>query len=141
MESTTASVYKPPTLDGTNYSVWKVKMRNYIKSIDERAWRAVLLRWTSPMEIGLGGDYVPKDELTWTNDELTVANYNSKALHAITSAVDITMFKLIQNFTAAKDAWDALQSHCEGNISVKQTKLRLLTTRFENLRMGEDLRT
>ena len=48
------------------------------------------------------------------------------------------MFKIIQNCTTAKQAWDLLQNHCEGDNSVKQTKLRMLWSQFENLRMTED---
>lgn len=62
-------------------------------------------------------------EINWSNDELTVASYNSKALHAISEAIDVNLFKIISNCTAAKDAWEALQMHCEGPASVKLTKL------------------
>ena len=32
----------PPLLDETNYGYWKVRIRAFIKSTDEKAWRLVL---------------------------------------------------------------------------------------------------
>ena len=36
------STSHPPLLDGRNYGFWKARMRAFIKSIDEKAWRSVL---------------------------------------------------------------------------------------------------
>ena len=152
---------RPPTLDGTNYAVWKTKMRQYIKSIDERAWRCVLTPWSIPMTekdddsvevVESSTDatdptkaakkkpkiLVPKDEATWTTDELNASNYNSKALYAISQYVDPNMYALIQNCETAKDAWDILLARCEGSASVKKARLRILMNEFEALRMDED---
>ncbi|KAL8528619.1 hypothetical protein ACS0TY_006169 [Phlomoides rotata] len=48
MEYAITHSLKPPILDETNYPYWKQKMRMFIKSIDERAWRSVLAGWTPP---------------------------------------------------------------------------------------------
>ncbi|XP_073122032.1 uncharacterized protein [Henckelia pumila] len=48
------------------------------------------------------------------------------------------MFGLIADCTVAKDAWEALQEHCEETDSVRRTRLRFLNTKFENLRMDEN---
>ncbi|CAM8880498.1 unnamed protein product [Rhodiola kirilowii] len=46
------STTRPPLLDGSNYASWKPKMKSFLKSLDERAWKAVLTGWTEPtMEI------------------------------------------------------------------------------------------
>ena len=37
------SVQRPPLLDGTNYSYWKARMKAFIKSMDEKAWMAILI--------------------------------------------------------------------------------------------------
>ncbi|XP_073290996.1 uncharacterized protein [Primulina huaijiensis] len=128
---------RPPILDGTNYSLWKVKIRYYIKSIDEQAWQCVINGWTSPSVIDQDGDSLPKPETDWTADEVQNSNYNSKALNAIFTSVDINMFSLITNCTSAKSAWDILQRHCEGSESVRRTRLRMLTSKFEMMRMEE----
>ncbi|XP_075515303.1 uncharacterized protein LOC142549942 [Primulina tabacum] len=128
---------RPPVLDGTNYNIWKVKIRFYIKSIDERAWQRVINGWTPPKRVDEDGDNLIKPESDWTTEEVQVSNYNSKALNAIFSSVDMNMFSLITNCTSAKDAWKILQRHCEDSESVRRTKLRMITSRFENLRMEE----
>ncbi|KAL8511325.1 hypothetical protein ACS0TY_017941 [Phlomoides rotata] len=114
-------------------------MRMYIKSIDEREWRSILADWTPPRTTaGADNEVQVKRELDWTTEESTLASYNSKALNAIFTPVDTSMFKIISNCVSAKDAWDKLQEHCEGSESVRRTKLRMLGTQFENLKMKED---
>ncbi|XP_073019471.1 uncharacterized protein [Primulina eburnea] len=41
------------------------------------------------------------------------------------------------NCTSAKNAWDTLQRHCEGSESVRRTRLRMITSKFEMMRMEE----
>ena len=36
-----ASSGRPPLLNSGNYSFWKVRMRAYIRSINEKAWMSV----------------------------------------------------------------------------------------------------
>ncbi|KAL8464945.1 hypothetical protein ACS0TY_034433 [Phlomoides rotata] len=111
----------------------------YIKSIDERAWRSILAGWNPPRTTEDADHEVQvKKELDWTNDECTLASYNFKALNAIFTSVDTCMFKIISNCVSANDAWDRLQEHYEGSESIRRTKLRMLGTKFENLRMKED---
>ncbi|XP_075480609.1 uncharacterized protein LOC142521264 [Primulina tabacum] len=83
------------------------------------------------------GDNLPKPETDWTADEVQNSNYNSKALNAIFTSVDMNMFSLITNCTSAKSAWDTLQRHYEGSESVQRTRLRMLTSKFEMMRMEE----
>ncbi|KAL8511534.1 hypothetical protein ACS0TY_018077 [Phlomoides rotata] len=88
---------KPPVLDGSNYPYWKPKMRI--------AWRIILASWNPPRTTTDADNEVQvKRELYWTNDESTLASYNSKALNAIFTSVDTSMFKIISNCVFAKDA-------------------------------------
>ncbi|PON58469.1 hypothetical protein PanWU01x14_166810 [Parasponia andersonii] len=45
---------------------------------------------------------------------------------------------VISNCEIAKEAWDKLQTKNEGTQSVKKSRLRRLTTDFENLTMHDD---
>ena len=45
---------------------------------------------------------------------------------------------MISHFTIAKEAWHILEKTYEGTKKVKDTKLQMLTTRFEELKMNED---
>ncbi|KAL8507061.1 hypothetical protein ACS0TY_017808 [Phlomoides rotata] len=116
MEYLISVTLKPPVLDGTNYAYWKPKMRMYIKSIEEHAWRSILTGWEPPKtSTDEDNEVTLKRELDWTSDEITTTSFNSKALNTIFATVDISMFKIISNCISTKDVWDRLQEHCEGS--------------------------
>ncbi|XP_073133838.1 uncharacterized protein [Henckelia pumila] len=125
----------PPILDGTNYGPWKLKISIYIQSIDSKAWQRVLDGWSPLKRDEEGGG--PKPRAQWTTDEIFSSNYNAKAINAIFNSVDMNMFNLIGTCVCARDAWEKLQTHCEGSTSVKKTRMRLLTSKFEKLIMEE----
>ncbi|XP_073287691.1 uncharacterized protein [Primulina huaijiensis] len=137
MEASTNTVFRPPVVDGSNYALWKVKMRVFIKSIEERAWQRLLDGWSPPKIEDADGDTWLKPESTWTIDEVQTSNFNSKTLNAIFSSIDTRMFNLITNCVCAKEAWDILQKHCEGSESVRKTRLRMVASKFESLRMED----
>ncbi|XP_073039009.1 uncharacterized protein [Primulina eburnea] len=137
MEASTNIVFRPPVLDGSNYALWKVKMRVFIKSIEERAWQRVFDGWSPPKIEDADGDTRLKPESTWTIDEVQNSNFNSKALNAIFLSVDTRMFNLITNCVCAREAWDILQKHCEGSESVRKTRLKTVASKFESLRMED----
>ena len=43
---------RPRILDGSNYDMWKPCMAAYIKSLDIKAWKAILKGWTHLVIIG-----------------------------------------------------------------------------------------
>ena len=118
----------PPYFDGGNYAFWKVRIRAFLCSIDETVWDAVDVGWTRPEAA----------KSTWDKATLTVANANSKALYAIFCGVSPNEFHRISHVTIAKEAWEILETTYEGTKKVKDTKLQMLTTRFEELKMSED---
>ena len=48
------------------------------------------------------------------------------------------MLRLIKKCNVAKDAWEILRTAHEGTSKVKSSRIQLLTTKFEGLRMQED---
>ena len=103
-------------------------MRAFLCSIDESFWDAVDIGWTRPEEA----------KSTWDKAALAVSNANSKALNAIFYGVSPNEFHRISHITIAKEAWQILETTYEGMKKVKDMKLQMLTTRFEELRMSED---
>ena len=80
----------------------------------------------------------PKEAPTdWDEAKIKVANFNSRALNALLSAITNEEFKKISNETT-KDAWTILQTTYEGTKVVKDSKLQRLTTSFEEIKMEED---
>ena len=57
---------------------------------------------------------------------------------SIFCVVSLDEFHWISHITIAKKAWQILETTYEGTKRVKDTKLQMLTTRFEELRMSED---
>ena len=122
------SLNAPPYFDGSNYAFWKVCMRAFICSINKSVWDAVDIGWTRPE--------AAKSE--WDKAALAIANTNSKALNAIFCGVSPNEFHRISHVTIAKEVWQILETTYEGTKKVKDTKLQMLTTCFEELKMSED---
>ncbi|XP_012855578.1 PREDICTED: uncharacterized protein LOC105974958 [Erythranthe guttata] len=112
-------------------------MKMFIKSMDEDAWRTVLTGWKRPVATDEKGIQTEKHEKDWSKTEQIAANMNSKALNAIFNGIDINQFKIISACECAKEAWEKLQTAYEGTTSVRLSKLQMLATRFEDLRMEE----
>ena len=79
-----------------------------------------------------------KNEEDWTKEVDEEVLGNSKALNAIFNGVDKNLFRLINTCTVAKEAWDILKTAHEGTSRVRMSRLQLLTTQFENLKMTEE---
>ena len=67
-----------------------------------------------------------------------MANFSSRTLNALFSAVINEEFKKISSIEIANDAWTILQTTYEGTKDVKDSKLQRLTTSFEEIKMEED---
>ena len=122
------SLNVPPFFDGNNYAFWKVRMRAFLCSINDVVWNAVEVGWTKPEAI----------KSTWDKAAIAAANANSKALNAIFCGVSPEEFHRISHITIAKEAWEILETTYEGTKKGKDTKLQMLTTHFEELKMSED---
>ena len=103
-------------------------MRAFFYSIDETVWDAVNVGWTRPEAA----------KSTWDKAALAAANANSKALNAIFYGVSPNEFRGISHITVAKEAWQILETTYEGTKKENKTKLQMLTTQFEELKMSED---
>ena len=91
--------------------------------IDESVWDSV--------ENGYVKSTIAKSE--WDKAALALANANSKAINAIFYGVSTDEFHKILHVETAKEAWTILETTYEGTKKVKDTKLQMLTTKFEEL--------
>ena len=92
------SLIIPHLFNGTNYAYWKVHMRAFLQSLDEKVWQAVEIGWTKPKE-------APAD---WDEAKIKAANFNSRVLNALFSAVTNEEFKKISSTATAQEAWTIL---------------------------------
>ena len=122
------SLVIPFHFDGNNYAYWKIKMKAFLKSIDERVWLSVENGRERPT-IAIG---------EWTTTQKEAASFNSKVMNAIFNVVSMEKFKRISNVEIAHIAWNILQTVHEGTKEVKINKLQQLASRFEIIRMTDD---
>ena len=88
------SLIIPFLFDSTNHVYKKVRMKVFLQSLDEKVWQAVEIGWVKPKE-------APTD---WDEAKIKVANFNSRALNALFSAVTNEEFKKISSTETAKEA-------------------------------------
>ncbi|XP_022883334.1 uncharacterized protein LOC111400128 [Olea europaea var. sylvestris] len=131
------SLSVPPYFDGSNYAYWKVRMRAFLKSLDEHVWVSVQNGWKPPSTI-VSGTVNLTDISLWTKDEIAECNWNSKGLHALFMAVSPEEFRRVSMCETAKEVWDILETIHEETKTVKNSKLQVLTSRFEEVRMKDD---
>ena len=122
------SLIIPHLFDGTNYAYWKVRIRAFLQSLDERVWQVVEIGQTKPTEAPANQD----------DAKIKVANFNSKALNSLFSVVTNEEFKKISSTETAKKAWTILKTTCEGTKAIKDSKFQRLTTSFEEIKMEKD---
>ena len=88
------SLIIPPLFNDTNYAYWKVRMRAFLQSLDEKVWQVVEIGWTKPKE-------APADQ---DDAKIKAANFNSRALKALFSAITNEEFKKISFIETTKEA-------------------------------------
>jgi hypothetical protein len=116
-----------PNFDGSNYAIWKIRMKVYLKSID--VWELVEPGWTRPEE----------PSTSWSKDDKAACIRNDRALNALFLGVTATdEFIRISLCELAKDAWKILQVTHEGTETVKFSKLQIFISKYEAIRMQEE---
>ena len=94
------SLVIPPHFDGNNYAYWKVRMKVFLKSIDERVWNSVEYGWEKPTT----------SVSEWQTSQKEAIVFNSKAMNAIFNAISMEEFKRISNVEVAHTAWNIFNS-------------------------------
>ena len=122
------SLVIPLHFDGNNYAYRKVRIKAFLKSIDERVWNFVEYGWEKPT--------TPVSE--WQTSQKETVAFNSKAMNAIFNTVSMEEFKRIFNVKVSHTAWNILQIVHEGIKAVKINKLQQLTSKFESIRISDD---
>jgi hypothetical protein len=115
-----------PVFDGSNYTFWKIRMKAYLKSVD--VWHIVESGWINPN----------KAIAEFSKDEKSASSANDKALHAIYTSLCHEEFGRISRYVIAKEAWETLEITYEGSQIVKASKIQMLVSKFEEIRMEEE---
>ena len=107
------SLIIPPLIDGTNYAYWKVRMRAFLQSLDEKVRQAVEIGWIKLTK-------VPTD---WDDAKVKAENFNSRALNVLFNVVTNEKFKKISSIKTAKETWTIFQTTYKGTKTFKDSKL------------------
>ena len=118
----------PPHFDENNYAYQKVRIKSFLKFIDERVWNSIEYGWEKST--------TPVSE--WQTFQKEAAAFNSKVMNAIFNTVSMEEFKGISNIEVTHTAWNILQTVHEGTKVIKINKLQQLTIRFKSIRMSDD---
>ena len=84
----------PPHFDENNYAYWKIKMKAFLKSIDESIQNSVEYGWEKPTT----------PVIEWQTSQKEAAVLNSKAMNAIFNAISMEEFNRISNVEVAHTA-------------------------------------
>ena len=88
------SLIIPPLFDDTNYAYWKLHVRAFLHSLDKKVLLAVKVGWKKHKE----------PLATWDDAKIKAANFNSRALNALFSAITNEEFKKISSIDNAMEA-------------------------------------
>ena len=91
-------------------------------------WQAVEIGYTKPKEASTD----------WDDAKIKAANFDSRALNALFSAVMNEEFKKISSTKTSNEAWTILQITYEGTKAVKDSKFQRLTTSFKEIKMEDN---
>ncbi|XP_050248935.1 uncharacterized protein LOC126696202 [Quercus robur] len=99
--------------DGSNYAFWKDSVKNgYVRPTTAKS--------------------------EWDKAAFALANANSKAITAIFCGASTDEFHRISHIKTTKEVWTILETTYKGTKKVKDTKLQMLTTWFEEVKMSDD---
>ena len=115
-------------------------MTAYLQAMGAEIWDSVETDYVRPMQADGQNNAreVPKPISLFSEAEKNSLNNNNKAKNALFMALSESEFNRVSSCSTAKEVWLKLITTHEGDAKVKESKLELLTTQFETLRMEED---
>ena len=119
----------PPKFEGQNYSIWSIKMKACLQAFS--LWEVI------------EEDYVVEElranatQAQRTAHEAEVAK-GFKALTALHSSVNGSIFTRIMSCTSAREVWIKLEEEFHGNTRTRQMQVLNLRREFETLKMKEN---
>ena len=99
----------------SDYSFWKHKMDFYLDSDPIRLWDMILDGWNPPIKI-VEGIEVPKKRSESPQVEKEENHKNKKAMSVLIASMSREKGGKIQHYISAKEMWETLENHYQGNI-------------------------
>ena len=105
----------PPTLDDTNYAIWKVRIEAYAMGKKHEVW--------SMMVNGIDKEYEK-----FTKEEM---EFNGNMKNIIFALISDNLFHQVSSYITTKEMWDKLKTTHEGTQQQKDNQVGILVNDFE----------
>ncbi|XP_059451074.1 uncharacterized protein LOC132181859 [Corylus avellana] len=128
MEPNTSISNAPPIFNGNDYAHWKVRMKTYLKGLNNNIWVTIEKGFERP-----NGDLEK-----WSKEDIVKSNWNNRGLSCIFNYVSSDEFRRITLCETSKEPWDILKKTHEGSKGVTKAKPQMLMSRFETVNIMED---
>ena len=120
--------------------MWKRRFEDYIRLTDMEMLLVITqgFDWPSYEKNGVIGRYTYADMPIEERKRYAI---EGKALSTLTMALPQDSVHLFKKYTTSKDLWDALERYCEGDVTLKKNRIKLLKRQYEafNGLKGESL--
>lgn len=121
-----------------NYDYQKARVVSFLKSLDNKTWKAVINRLTLLKVTAEENTKTFNIEKYWSKKEDKGVLDNYHTFNADYNGINKNIFENINTFTSAKEAWETLETCHEGTFKVCMSTFQLLTMKFENQKVKED---
>ncbi|XP_069154589.1 uncharacterized protein [Solanum lycopersicum] len=134
------SAHRHPRFNGHFYSWWKVRMHDYLMAEDSELWDIILDGLFVPrMEVKDGERTitVPKPRQKYDDADRKKIEKGFKAKTLLVCGIGPDEYNRVSACESAKEIWDCSLTAHEGTEQVKESKIDMLTSRYENFKMKE----
>ena len=120
--------------DGSDYPYQKFKMELYLDCDYIKLWD-IIRKGQKPPKATVNGieTIVERDE--WSAIKQEGNHKNKKAMITLVSSMSREEGDKLQHYTSAKEMWQTLENHYEGNIQVRSKKVQLYMYEYELFKM------
>ena len=106
--------------DGSDYLHWNFKMELYLYCDSIKLWDIVLKGWESPKVTMEGVTTILLKDI-WNNDQKEENHENKKEMIVLIASISRKEWGKL--CILAKEMWETLENHYEGNIQVRSKKV------------------
>ncbi|XP_015078308.1 uncharacterized protein LOC107022115 [Solanum pennellii] len=131
---------RPPRFNGHFYSWWKFRMHDFLMAEDSELWDIVLDGPFIPMieeKDGQKTRLVPKPRKKYDEADRKKIEKGYKVKTLLVCGIEPDEFNRVSACEPAKEIWDFLKTAHEGTEQVKESKIDMLTSLYENFKMKE----
>ena len=123
-----------PFFDGSEYAQWNFKMELYLDCDSIKLWDIVRKGWEPP-KAKVEGIEAEIDRDDWNATQQEANHKNKKAMLTLVSSISREEGCKLLHCISAKEMWETLKNHYEGNIQVRSKKVQLHVHEYELFKM------